>query len=93
VPPGYEEHSSRRYPVVYSLHGYSFGAEQWTHLPFDPNDKVVEDIKTPAESSSLPFHLRARLAVAAAWSPNPDHPPLFVDLPTKNGGRDQELPL
>ena len=22
---------TRRYPVVYALHGYSIGAEQWTH--------------------------------------------------------------
>ncbi|MGB8460043.1 MAG: alpha/beta hydrolase-fold protein, partial [Candidatus Acidiferrum sp.] len=31
LPPGYAEEKSRRYPVVYALHGYSIGAEQWTH--------------------------------------------------------------
>ena len=31
LPPGYREDTSRRYPVVYALHGYSIGAEQWTH--------------------------------------------------------------
>jgi hypothetical protein len=25
------------------------------------------------------------LAAAAAWSPNPDNPPLFLDLPVKDG--------
>jgi hypothetical protein len=25
------------------------------------------------------------LARAAAWAPNPDNPPLYLDLPTKNG--------
>jgi enterochelin esterase-like enzyme len=31
LPPGYEKDKKRRYPVVYALHGYSIGAEQWTH--------------------------------------------------------------
>src|SRR5664279_18512 len=31
LPPGYAHDKSRHYPVVYALHGYSIGAEQWTH--------------------------------------------------------------
>jgi enterochelin esterase-like enzyme len=31
LPPSYEKEKNRRYPVVYALHGYSIGAEQWTH--------------------------------------------------------------
>src|SRR4029079_14876470 len=31
LPPGYNQNRTRRYPVVYALHGYSIGAEQWTH--------------------------------------------------------------
>ena len=31
LPPSYEKDKKRRYPVVYALHGYSIGAEQWTH--------------------------------------------------------------
>ncbi len=31
LPPGYENDKKRRYPVVYALHGYSIGAEQWSH--------------------------------------------------------------
>src|SRR5579872_6804838 len=31
LPPSYEKEKRRRYPVVYALHGYSIGAEQWTH--------------------------------------------------------------
>ena len=31
LPPSYATEKSRRYPVVYALHGYSIGAEQWTH--------------------------------------------------------------
>jgi enterochelin esterase-like enzyme len=31
LPPSYEKEKKRHYPVVYALHGYSIGAEQWTH--------------------------------------------------------------
>ena len=36
LPPGYARERTRRYPVVYALHGYSIGAEQWSkeiHVP------------------------------------------------------------
>jgi len=36
LPPSYAAQKSRRYPVVYALHGYSIGAEQWSkeiHVP------------------------------------------------------------
>jgi S-formylglutathione hydrolase FrmB len=31
LPPSYQKDKHRRYPVVYALHGFSIGAEQWTH--------------------------------------------------------------
>jgi enterochelin esterase-like enzyme len=31
LPPSYNTEKHRRYPVVYALHGYFIGAEQWTH--------------------------------------------------------------
>src|SRR5665213_2791202 len=36
LPPSYSKDKHRRYPVLYALHGYSIGAEQWTkeiHVP------------------------------------------------------------
>jgi S-formylglutathione hydrolase FrmB len=48
-------------------------------------EKVVAGMKTPADGASLPFLARAQLATAAAWSPNPKNPPLYLDLPTKDG--------
>jgi S-formylglutathione hydrolase FrmB len=195
LPPGYEQSRTRRYPVVYGLHGYSIGAEQWTHEIHVPqtidgafakgtremivvlpdsktvhngsmysssvttgdfenyvardvvsyidahyrtianresrglvghsmggygatrigmkhadvfgslyimspcclsprggggrgapggnaaNDEALAAVKTPADSAKLPFGLRAQLASAAAWSPNPKNPPLYLDLP------------
>jgi len=49
--------------------------------PNPANDKALEAVKTPADSAKLPFGLRAQLASAAAWSPNPKNPPLYLDLP------------
>ena len=31
LPPSYEKDKKRHYAVVYALHGYSIGAEQWSH--------------------------------------------------------------
>jgi S-formylglutathione hydrolase FrmB len=36
LPPSYDKDKKRHYPVVYALHGYSIGAEQWSkeiHVP------------------------------------------------------------
>jgi enterochelin esterase-like enzyme len=191
LPPSYNTDKRRRYPVVYALHGYSIGAEQWSHEIHVPqtiegafalgasemivvlpdsktlhngsmysnsvttgnfedfiahdvvayvdahyrtlpnrlsrglvghsmggygasrismkhpevfgsfyimspcclsprganveNSKALEAVKTPSDSASLPFGLRAQLASAAAWSPDPKNPPLYFDLPTKDG--------
>ena len=194
LPPSYAREKSRRYPVVYALHGYSIGAEQWTHEirvpqtiegaiaqgagemivvlpdsktvhngsmysssvttgdfeqyiahdviayidahyrtianrlsrglvghsmggygatrigmkhsdvfgslyimspcclsprpagPANPEtEKALEAVKTPEDSAKLSFFPRAQLATAAAWSPNPKNPPLFLDLPSKGG--------
>ena len=199
LPPSYARERSRRYPVVYALHGYSIGAEQWTkeiHVPqtiegafakganemivvlpdsktlhngsmysssvttgdfehfiardvvsyidahyrtipdrnsrglvghsmggygatriglkhpdvfgslyimspccLSPrgsgpanpaNEEALAAVKTPADSAKLPFGLRAQLASAAAWSPNPNNPPLYLDLPI--GPNQQAVP-
>jgi enterochelin esterase-like enzyme len=198
LPPSYASQKSRRYPVVYALHGYSIGAEQWSHEihvpqtiegafglgagemivvlpdsktvhngsmysssittgdfeqyvahdvvayidahyrtipkrtsrglvghsmggygasrigmkhsdvfgslyimspccmsaravgPSNPeSEKAIEAVRTPADSAKLPFGLRAQLASAAAWSPNPKNPPLYLDLPI--GDKQQEV--
>jgi enterochelin esterase-like enzyme len=200
LPPSYAKGRSRRYPVVYALHGYSIGAEQWSeeiHVPqtiegafaqgaqemivvlpdsktvhngsmysssittgdFEtfiardvvayidahyrtiPNrlsrgmvghsmggygatrigmkhadvfgslyimspcclsprqagpanpemEKTLEAVKTPEDSAKLPFPARAQLAAAAAWSPNPKNPPLYLDLPRKGGEPQPEV--
>ena len=200
LPPSYAKEKSRRYPVVYALHGYSIGAEQWTHeihvpqtiegafaqgakgmivvLPdsktlhngsmysssvttgdFEnyiahdvvayidahyrtipdrasrglvghsmggygatrigmkhadvfgslyimspcclsprffstPNpeiEKALEAVKTREDSAKLSFFARAQLASAAAWAPDPNNPPLYLDLPMKDGQPQPEV--
>jgi len=58
--------------------------------PANPaNEEALAAVKTPEDSAKLPFGLRAQLASAAAWSPNPNNPPLYLDLPT--GSNQQEV--
>jgi enterochelin esterase-like enzyme len=60
--------------------------------PLNPEmEKTLEDVKTAADSAKLPFGQRAPLASAAAWSPNPKNPPLYLDLPSKDGKVNQEV--
>lgn len=40
---------------------------------------------------NLVFFLRAQLATAAAWSPDPKNPPLYLDLPMKDGKVQPEI--
>jgi S-formylglutathione hydrolase FrmB len=200
LPPSYAQERSRQYPVLYALHGYSIGAEQWTHEIHVPQtieaafahgakemivvlpdsktvhngsmysssvttgdfeqfiahdlvayidshyrtlpdrdsrglvghsmggygttrigmkhpdvfgslyimspcclaprqagianseiDKALEAVKTPEDSAKLQFFARAQLASAAAWSPDPKNPRLYLDLPTKNGEAQAEV--
>ena len=59
--------------------------------PANPaNDEALAAVKTGADSAKLPFGLRAQLAAAAAWSPNPNKPPLYLDLPI---GQNQQAVL
>jgi enterochelin esterase-like enzyme len=60
--------------------------------PVNPEmEKALEAVKSPADSAALSFGPRAQLATAAAWSPNPKNPPLYLDLPTKNGVVQQDV--
>jgi enterochelin esterase-like enzyme len=49
--------------------------------PNPANEEALAAVKTAEDSAKLPFGLRAQLASAAAWSPNPNNPPLYLDLP------------
>ena len=47
--------------------------------------RAVEEVRTKEQAASGNFLVRATLAVASSWSPNPGKPPFFVDLPTEKG--------
>jgi enterochelin esterase-like enzyme len=50
------------------------------------NEKKVADAKSPADlAAQSPGFGAAQFAAAAAWSPDPKNPPLYFDLPTKDG--------
>jgi enterochelin esterase-like enzyme len=51
----------------------------------------AESIRSKEEVAKLDFGTKATLASAAAWSPNPKNPPLFIDLPTKDGVHRPEI--
>jgi S-formylglutathione hydrolase FrmB len=62
-----------------------------TRPPNPDADKALESVKTPADAVGLPFFVRAQLASAAAWSPDPKNPPLYLDLPAKDGAPQPEV--
>ncbi|MBL8238255.1 MAG: alpha/beta fold hydrolase [Bryobacterales bacterium] len=45
----------------------------------------AEAVKSLDDIAKADFGTKAMLASAAAWSPNPQNAPLFIDLPVKNG--------
>jgi hypothetical protein len=48
-----------------------------------PTDSRAEAVRTVKEAQGLDFIARTVFASSAAWSPNPDKPPFFFNLPTK----------
>jgi S-formylglutathione hydrolase FrmB len=46
----------------------------------------AETVEKPEDASEVPF-----VAEAAAWSPNPDNPPFYFDLPTRDGAPRPEV--
>src|SRR5215472_12583246 len=55
-------------------------------------EKKVAAAKTPADlAAQSPGFGAAQYATAAAWAPNPKNPPLYFDLPTKEGVPQPEI--
>jgi enterochelin esterase-like enzyme len=50
-----------------------------------PTDAGLEAITSVADATAVERNKRTTFAAAAAWSPNPHNPPLYLDLPTKDG--------
>lgn len=47
--------------------------------------RAIGALKSPAASAAVPWYVHPQLAQAAAWSPDPEKPPLYFDLPFENG--------
>lgn len=45
----------------------------------------ADSIRTIEDFQKADFGIKALFASAAAWSPNPNNPPFYLDLPVKNG--------
>ena len=59
-----------------------------------PSVQVVElaaKVQTAEDMQKADFFTKATVASAAAWSPNPRNPPLYFDLPVKDGKVVQEV--
>jgi enterochelin esterase-like enzyme len=50
-----------------------------------PADPAIEQIKTKEDAAKLQMGARTTLAASAAWAPDPQNPPFYLDLPTKDG--------
>jgi S-formylglutathione hydrolase len=54
-------------------------------LQMNDGIKGAEAVTSSDQIHTAPFFAKATLAEAAAFSPNPNNPPLYVDLPFKDG--------
>lgn len=60
-------------------------APQWNPAADPERSARLEAIKSMEDFEKAAFMTKAAFAAAAAWSPNPNNPPFFLDLPLKNG--------
>ncbi len=56
-----------------------------------PTDAKIEGLDSVAQATALERGPRTTFAASAAWAPNPKHPPLYLDLPTKDGKPDPSV--
>jgi S-formylglutathione hydrolase len=75
-----------KYPEVFSaIYILSPCCLPANHAPDPAQAAKAEKVHSAADITPLDFGTKALLALAAAWSPNPKKPPLFLDLPVKDG--------
>lgn len=60
----------------------SISAESWKSLDDLPELDLIEN---QTQIDTADFGTKVQFATAAAWAPNPDRPPFFLDLPKENG--------
>jgi len=56
-----------------------------------PSDAEMEKLSSKADVDKLPLIGRTTLAASAAWAPDAQRPPFFMDLPTQDGKQDASV--
>jgi enterochelin esterase-like enzyme len=75
-----------KHPEVFSsLYSMSAGGISETGEVTPEMTKLEAAVKTKEDAAKVPYAQRSPLARAAAWSADPGNPPLFLDLPVKDG--------
>jgi enterochelin esterase-like enzyme len=75
-----------KYPEVFgALYAMSPCCLSARGAPPADMEKKLEAVTSKEQAVAQDWFSRATLASAAAWSPNPKKPPLYLDLPTKDG--------
>lgn len=75
-----------KHPDVFSsFYALSPCCLEYFDLQMNDDFKGAEAVTRPDQISAAPFSSKALLAGAAVWSPNPNNPPLYLDLPFKEG--------
>ena len=74
LPPSYGKEKNRRYPVVYFLHGYGLGAEQYWNImtvPDAADTNMGSGTVRPFARSSASSSANGFPATATWWRPSP----------------------
>lgn len=75
-----------KYPDVYSvIYMLSACCMEETEVPSPDMMKDTEATTSVDQLEDASFEVMIYLASAAAWAPNPDKPPFYLDLPFENG--------
>src|SRR5579863_244194 len=75
-----------KHPEVFSsLFSMSAGAISENGEVTPAMTQLEAAIKTKEDAAKVPYAQRSPLARGAAWSADPKNPPLFIDLPVKDG--------
>ena len=75
-----------KYPEAFSsLYAMSACCLAPNPIAQGPGMEKAEAIRSTAEVAKVDFGTGAILAMAAAWSPDPQKPPLYLDLPVADG--------
>lgn len=72
-----------KYPDIFSS-VYLLSPATLAPNNFTPNPKA-DSVKTLADFAKADFSTKAAFAIAAAWSPDVNNPPLYLQLPVKDG--------